>query len=670
MRWLWPLLVVGAVLLLPGVRGDPAITSPGAGQGLATWSFSNPASYTAVNATIGASGATLAWTVSSATDTSEADFTAALARTNVNLTAAPGDVRIDNTAEAGQMVNATWQPGPSVLSDNILNNGNGGKVNFGTSTELIGGNWGGGAWFRSILQFPTLPLPANATLVNAKLQLYFYDPIVPDMMYFSAHRVLDSWSEYESTWNSRNATLPWTTAGGDFDPTALDTSSPVGTTPGWFTWNITSLAVGWWTRTIENDGLMIRQVGDTTSSLGNKGFYSADATNATARPRLLLSYTLPSSKGHLESRIMDAGSRAAWGRIWWNATLPAGTTVSVRTRSGDVLPVDASWSPWSSVASAPGALIASPSARYLEYSLDLVTTNTGSPAVHDVSVGWGRYAPDGRVDTLDFAPASLANWGMLSLNATFPAETSASLQYSQDGGGSWTSAGLLANLSSALAQRIRIRLVLTTTLTTASATVHGITLAYTTSSGSVGPPAPSPGPGAVNPELPWAVVLLVLGSIAIFLVAVRRHAAGFRPTGLFLIHADGRLIARVGTDEMQDELAASAVFTLVLRFVQDSFRGPGGTGGELRSFQVDEREVSIVRGRFLCLALVSRGPRPAWLPARMSGFVADLEAGHAALLERWDGLRTGTGGVEVELAAFFRGGYKRRRPARARSYRA
>lgn len=664
MRAVWPLLLVGALLLVPGVRGDPAISSPGAHQGLATWTFSNAANYTVTNATLADSAASLAWTTAAATDTSEADFAAALVLANVNVASSPGDVVIANTSQPGPVQTLVWQPSPANLSDNYLYKGNGGNPNFGTAPDMMIGNWGGGSWGRGVIAFPSLPLPTNATVVGANLQLFMFNPVTPGVMYFSAHRMLDNWTETGSNWDTRDGVILWNTTGGDFDPTALDTSAGVAATPGWFTWNITSLAIGWWTKAAVNDGLMVRQVGDATSILGEKDFYSSDTTNASYRPRLILAYTTPGSRGHLESRPIDAGGKADWGRISWNATLPSGTSVFVRTRTGNTSTVDASWSPWSPSAGS-GLPIASPVGRYLQYSLDLFTSSTASPAVHDVSVGFARYAAAGRIDTQDFGPSSLQAWGVLSMDAAPPSGTSVALEYSQDGGAGWLPVATGTNLSSALPLAIRIRILLATNDTTAAPTVRAVSLAFRLTASSGGGPGPGPGPASGATGYAWLAALASLAIVGLVLAGVLLRAAAFKPTGLFLIHADGRLVARLGTEDLQDELAATAVFTLVLKFVRDSFRGPGGTGGELKSLQIDQRSVSIARGRFLYLALVSEGPRPSRLSARMYRFLGALEAGHAARLERWDGLREGNEGLEAELAEFLRYGCRhgpRRRP--------
>ncbi len=666
MRRPWALLLVAALLVLPAVRADPALSSPASGQGLAEWTFSNPANYTLANASLSPNGASLAWSTATATDTTQADFAQASALENVNLTASPGDVVIDNTSKPGPVQNLTFQPTPAQLSDNYLYKGNGGNPNFGLSPELKSGNWGGGEWSRAILQFPALPLPANATLVGARLALYFYDPITTNPMDYSAHRMLDSWTELGSNWDTRDGVTPWNTTGGDFDPTALDTVSGIAATPGWFSWNVTGLVQGWWTGTIPNDGLMVRQVSDNTTVLGEKGFYSSDSTNTTLRPELQLTYTTPGSRGILVSRALDAGGRARWGSVWWNATVPAGTAVAVETRSGDTFPADASWSAWSAAYAGPGVAIASPPARYLEYEVILSTDSATSPSVHDVTVGWGRYATAGALTTQALDPPSLEAWGNLSLASTAPAGTSVALQVSQDNGSSWVAVADGQNLSSRLLLPIRVRILLATNDTTLTPAVATVSLAYRVAvPGGTGPLPAGGGSG-----VPWWALGLLALALGALLVVLALRGPTFAAVGLLLIHADGRLVTQVGRERLlRDELATSAMLTLVLQFVRDSFRDAKGGGGELKSLEVDDRGVSIVKGDFLYLALIGEGTPPAQLSERMTGFLRRLEAEHGRRLQAWDGLRSGLDGLQGELEAFLEKGYRRSQAGEDSRYR-
>jgi hypothetical protein len=133
---------------------------------------------------------------------------------------------------------------------------------------------------------------------------------------------------------------------------------------------------------------------------------------------------------------------------------------------------------------------------------------------------------------------------------------------------------------------------------------------------------------------------------------------------LFLIHADGRLILHVGGRQvlMRDEIAVSGMFTVVVQFVKDSFEGAGGQGGELKSLQVDEREVTIAKGAYSFLALVGHGPRPKNLESAMRGFHGAMEAIHRPTLEAWSGLGETLGDLEAQLRWFLARGYHRGYP--------
>jgi len=112
------------------------------------------------------------------------------------------------------------------------------------------------------------------------------------------------------------------------------------------------------------------------------------------------------------------------------------------------------------------------------------------------------------------------------------------------------------------------------------------------------------------------------------------------------------------------------MLTLVHQFVRDSFQGPQGTGGELKSFQVDDKEVTIAKGLFLYLAVVGKGTKPRALPSRLVRFLAGLESAYGPRLEKWDGLRSSTGNLDADLAWFLRKGYRLPTLGRAVRYHA
>jgi hypothetical protein len=75
-------------------------------------------------------------------------------------------------------------------------------------------------------------------------------------------------------------------------------------------------------------------------------------------------------EGEYQSRVLDAKTLSAWGRITWDAQLPQGSSVQFLTRSGNSSEPDRTWSDWSPPYQKPeGEQILSPKGRYLQYEV-------------------------------------------------------------------------------------------------------------------------------------------------------------------------------------------------------------------------------------------------------------------------------------------------------------
>ena len=651
MRTGWVLVAIILLILAPGVRADPAVTHPGEGNGLAQWTFSNPANYSLSNATLGPGGATLGWLSGSLVDTNAPDFGQALTRVNLDLGSQPGAVLLADTSMQGPLQTVDLPNSPSAVADNTLLAAQA-NSNYGGDPDLLVGFWGANVWTRAIVQFPLSSLPSNATVRWATLSLFMNAAVTNDSMTIGAYRITSPWTEFLSSWDLEDGVTEWNstlngTGGGDFDPAVVDAISGVTDVPGWYAWNVTTAMQAWSTGSNPNQGLLLRQVDDESRNpLGQKFFNSSDSTNATSRPRLTIAFTTPSSVGVLESRSLDTGGQAFWGTIAWNATLPLGTSIEVRTRTGNSPVPDGTWSLWSPAYPTSGQPVVSPESRYLEYRARLFTPNLQSPSLLDVGVGFVRHAAAGSVTTESFAPAGVVAWDVLSMNASRPANTDVALAYSVDGGSSWIPVASGADLSSAPIGTIRLRLALTTTNTTESPLVASMALSFTTSAVVAG-----------FFGVPYWVPLLSLLAIPIWLVARRALRVPFRPTDAFLILEDGRLVAHAGPAEgaLRDELATSGMLTVVARFVKDSFTPGSGRPGELRSLQVDDRHVTIAKDAFLYLAVVSTGERPRALSDSMTGFLATLREDHGSTLVAWDGFRESAAEAETRLRTFLDG---------------
>jgi hypothetical protein len=85
--------------------------------------------------------------------------------------------------------------------------------------------------------------------------------------------------------------------------------------------------------------------------------------------------------------VFNATRSATWGTASWNATLPAGTSLVVETRSGNTATPDGTWSAWSAVAN--GGAVASPAGQYLQYRVTFSTSDVTATAVFsDITINW------------------------------------------------------------------------------------------------------------------------------------------------------------------------------------------------------------------------------------------------------------------------------------------
>jgi hypothetical protein len=85
------------------------------------------------------------------------------------------------------------------------------------------------------------------------------------------------------------------------------------------------------------------------------------------------------------SRVIDAGAPVTWSPVTWDASTPAGTSLSVLVRMGNTPTPDSSWTAFIPVASS-GSVIGGVS-RYVQYRADLSTTDPGqTPALQDITI--------------------------------------------------------------------------------------------------------------------------------------------------------------------------------------------------------------------------------------------------------------------------------------------
>ena len=97
----------------------------------------------------------------------------------------------------------------------------------------------------------------------------------------------------------------------------------------------------------------------------------------------------PGVSGFFESPVHDAGNVARWGRLSWLAELCSGCRLAFRTRSGNSLRPDRTWSDWSAPLEDPsGSPITSPNARYIQWRAEFSGSAGQTPVLDSVTLAY------------------------------------------------------------------------------------------------------------------------------------------------------------------------------------------------------------------------------------------------------------------------------------------
>ena len=80
----------------------------------------------------------------------------------------------------------------------------------------------------------------------------------------------------------------------------------------------------------------------------------------------------PAASGVYETAPRDTGGVSAWGQLSWRASVPDGSQLEIRTRSGNMHRPGPGWSPWSEpLPDSDGSAVSSPPARFLQWQATL-----------------------------------------------------------------------------------------------------------------------------------------------------------------------------------------------------------------------------------------------------------------------------------------------------------
>ncbi|MFQ5911035.1 MAG: DNRLRE domain-containing protein, partial [Thermoplasmata archaeon] len=321
-------------------------------------------------------------------DTGQFDFLTARNRTNLDLASDPGNVTL---AFAGERKTETIWHDSVNGKDSFIVSGPDSKTNYGGANMLEMSS--DVQEERILVEFNLSSIPTNASVENAFLWLQMSFNTGPDenVTFF---RITQQWDEMLATWED-----PWTTFGGDYDPTPLS-SKLIKYSYGddmLIGWDVTSIVIDWHTLTYPNYGV-IGIINETDALPNERNFHSRETGFSTFAPRLEVTYSNITyvSSGNLESRVFDAGRSLTWKNISWTRSVMPGTTdLRVYTRTGwmpdpSINPEAwENWTPGSSYQNPAGEPILSSPNRYLQYKVEFFTNDQDySPILSDILVRW------------------------------------------------------------------------------------------------------------------------------------------------------------------------------------------------------------------------------------------------------------------------------------------
>lgn len=198
------------------------------------------------------------------------------------------------------------------------------------SNETLVGRVQANVWIRSLLSFDLSSLPADARMLNARLDLVARDRDgssgsdyvgTPGLR---VYRLTESFNPAEVTWNERETGIAWTTPGGDADtdPVAIisDPTHPDQVVAGEvfpFPWRARLAGAVQADRSSGMLGLLVRTPGVESSYATRKlyRFASAAHTDPNWHPVLTVTYCLPGPPTHTVDQRSQGGGWVDLGEL-------------------------------------------------------------------------------------------------------------------------------------------------------------------------------------------------------------------------------------------------------------------------------------------------------------------------------------------------------------------
>ena len=129
--------------------------------------------------------------------------------------------------------------------------------------------------------------------------------------------------------------------------------------------------------------------------------------------------------GEFESPVHDASAVARWGRLRFLSAGCEGCKIAVRTRTGNSVRPDRTWSAWSEpiAAADDGFAVSSPNARYVQWKAEFAGAGGRTPALESVRLAYlpQNQAPEVKSITVTATQAPVAVKGATAASSAQPA---------------------------------------------------------------------------------------------------------------------------------------------------------------------------------------------------------------------------------------------------------
>jgi RHS repeat-associated protein len=212
-----------------------------------------------------------------------------------------------------------------------------GAANWGSDATLMIGKKSDSVKKRTLIKFDFAysGIPSNATILNALLQLYYYDAQRAGGSawvdrWVQAHQVLNNWDELQADSLKRLTGVNWLAprgkigpgsnpasedANGQFESTMLFQQNQTGT---WKVWNLSALTQKWINGAAANYGVILWATNEDVNAYDLR-FYSCE--NATNKPKLVVTwsntpktvYFLKDHLGSIRATVLDSATAPVIG---------------------------------------------------------------------------------------------------------------------------------------------------------------------------------------------------------------------------------------------------------------------------------------------------------------------------------------------------------------------